>query len=158
MSIDTQQAILQLLETQYSMTLATCQNNQPWAATVFYVSDADFNLYFVSDAKTRHGSHLADQAWAAAAIQPNCQHWSDIQGLQLEGRVKLLNKANTVRALTRYLSKFEQIKTLIEQPQDANEKIISARLLTANFYCLSPERIRLIDNRRHFGYKAELVL
>jgi hypothetical protein len=41
------------------MSMATCDNNIPWAASVFFVADDAFNLYFVSSASSRHSLNVA---------------------------------------------------------------------------------------------------
>lgn len=158
MSTETYQAIQQLLETCNIMTLATCLDGKPWAATVFYVSDSELNLYFVSDQRTRHGQHLQTAAWAAGAINPDCAHWSEIRGVQFEGCVTVLEGMARLRALGLYFTRFPDVKALFEQPKDHNESTIASRLLAAHIYQLCPERIRLIDNRQRFGYKTEIVL
>lgn len=158
MNSEIHHAIQQLLETHNTMTLATCEHDQPWATSVFYASDAELNLYFVSDSRTRHGRHLTANQWAAGAINPDCANWSEICGVQFEGQVTELDGVARVTALGCYLAKFSQIKTLFEQPRDNNEETIAARLLAATLYKLSPNWIRLIDNQRYFGYKAELIL
>ena len=158
MTTETHLAIKQLLETHNTMTLATCLDDKPWAATVFYVSDSELNLYFVSDQRTRHGRHLQTTAWAAGAINADCSNWSEICGVQFEGHVTVLEGLARVSALSRYFLKFPDVKSLFEQPKNPDEERIASCLLAAQLYKLSPERMRLIDNRQQFGYKSEIML
>ncbi len=156
MKDDRRQAIRRLLETHHTITLATCEDERPWAATVFYASDAALSLYFVSDRRTRHGRHLAASGLTAGAVNPDCASWGEVQGLQLEGRVTVLTGVAHMAALKRYLTKFPEIGALFEKPQDQDEATIAKRLWAADFYKLTPGWIRLIDNRLGFGCKAEL--
>ena len=150
--------MLRMLAAYNTATLATAGDGRPWAAAVFYASDRDLNLYFVSDHRTRHGRDLAADARVAAAINPDCDNWNDVRGLQLEGRVEVLDGAARLAGLAHYLAKFHDVKALFEAPRDRNEETIAQRLKAANLYRLQPDYVRLIDNSRWFGYKAELRL
>lgn len=151
-------AIKRFLEAHNTATLATAGEAGPWAATVFYASDADLNLYFVSDHRTRHGRDLAASPRLAAAVNPDCGRWSEVRGLQMEGQVRVLDGAARVAGLARYLARFPDVAALFERPRDRNEETIASRLKAANLYRLRPAMIRLIDNSRWFGFKAELRL
>ncbi len=153
---EARQAIRRLLEAHKTLTLATCAGEEPWATPVFYVSDHELNLYFVSDRRTRHGHNLAASGRAAGAIHGDCGSWADIRGVQLEGRVTVLEGMARLTALKQFLSKFPDVGTLLERPKDTNEATIASRLREANVYKLSPDWIRMIDNSRSFGYKEEI--
>ena len=155
---DFQDAVRRMLEAHHTVTLATTGEDGPWAATVFFASDADLNLYFVSDHRTRHGRHLAASPEAAAAINPDCSAWGEVRGLQLTGRVQVLNGLARVAGLRHYLAKFHDVRALFETPRNPDEATIAERLKAAQLYRLEPRWIRLIDNRRGFGYKEECVL
>lgn len=151
-------AVRALLTAQSTLTLATSGPDGPWAAAVFFASDDDLNLYFVSDPRTRHGRGLVARGRAAGAVHPDCDDWADIRGLQLEGSVCVLDGDARDAALRCYLAKFPRIRSLYEQPRDDGEALIARRLRQASLFRLVPERIRLIDNGRGFGFKAELRL
>lgn len=142
-----------------TLTLATsAADGAPWAATVFFAADDDFNLYFVSDHRTRHGRDIDANARAAATVNPDCDNWHAVQGLQVEGAVAVVTGMARARALALYLRKFPQIDALFAAPQGEHEETIAARLKAANFYRLTPARIRVIDNSRGFGWRVELEL
>lgn len=149
--------IAQLLSDRCTMTLATCGNG-PWAASVFFVSDPQFNLHFVTDPKTRHGQDLVDSGSAAAAINEDCRDWMTIQGIQLEGSVVQIEPAERAHVLGLYLDKFSTVRELVQSPKTDQERLIGERLTASPFFRLQPARIRLIDNTRGFGSKAELFL
>ena len=158
MTVEIRQAIRQLLESHNTITLATTDGENPWATAVFFASDAELNLYFVSDRRTRHGRNLADNGRVAGAVSSDCASWSEIRGLQLQGQVTVLEGFARLSALKTYLSKFPDLSSLLERPLDKNEETIAARLREANIYRLSPDWIRLIDNSMGFGYKEEIIL
>lgn len=158
MNDETRQTIRQLLEGHNTLTLATTDGESPWATAVFFASDAELNLYFVSDRRTRHGCNLAANDRVAGAVSSDCATWNEIRGLQLEGQVTVLEGLARLSALKTYLSKFPDVSSLLERPQDKSEETIATRLREANIYRLSPDSIRLIDNSLGFGYKEELIL
>jgi len=157
-SDEIRQTIRQLLESHSTITLATTDGESPWATAVFFASDAELNLYFVSDRRTQHGRNLANNGRVAGAVSSDCATWSEIRGLQLEGQVTVLEGLARLSALKTYLSKFPDVSSLLERPQGKNEETIATRLREANIYRLSPDWIRLIDNSLGFGYKEELIL
>lgn len=151
-------AVRQMLEAHNTATLATTSADGPWAATVFFASDADLNLYFVSDRRTRHGRDLAVRPEAAVAIHPDCGTWAEVRGLQITGRVELLDGPERATGLGYYLAKFHDVKALYEMPRSPDEQTIAERLKAASLYRLTPHWIRLVDNSRRFGFKEEITL
>jgi hypothetical protein len=140
-----------------TLTLATTQGNEPWAATVFFAADKHFNLYFVSDHRTQHGRDTEANPTIAATINPDCDNWHDVRGLQIRGQVSVVEGAERAKALAIYFKKFPQIDVLYAKPKGEHEETIAARLKAANFYKITPEMIRVIDNAQGFGYREEFV-
>jgi hypothetical protein len=145
----------QFLNEISTLTLATSDGNVPWAATVFFAADSKFNLYFVSDHRTRHGRDMVGNPKVAATINPDCDNWHDVAGLQIHGTVSVVDGVERVKALAIYLKKFPQIDALFARPEGEHEETIAARLKAANFYRITPEMIRVIDNEQGFGYREE---
>ena len=140
-----------------TLTLATVSSDKPWAATVFFAADKNFNLYFVSDHRTRHGRDIEINSRVAATINPEVDNWHDVSGLQIEGSVEVVAGAGRVKALALYLKKFPQIDALYASPKGEHEETIAKRLKAANFYCIKPDFIRVIDNAQGFGYREEFT-
>ena len=84
------QQILDYLRSRNTKTLATSAGDVPWAATVFFAS-GDLKLYFFSASESRHCQNLAANARVAVTVQEDYQDWRKIKGIQLEGRVELLD-------------------------------------------------------------------
>jgi uncharacterized protein YhbP (UPF0306 family) len=147
-----------MLAAHNTLSLATVRDGIPWAATVFFASDRELNLYFVSDHRTRHAQDLANCAAVAATVNADCRAWSDVKGLQMTGRVVVLTGTARVKGLAIYLAKFADVKALFERPASKDEETIAQRLKAANLYRLEPQWIRLIDNSQWFGYKQEFEL
>ncbi len=140
-----------------TLTLATSNNNAPWAATVFFVADSKFNIYFVSDHRTQHGRDMVANEQVAATINPDCDNWHAVAGLQIRGKVAIVEGMERAKALAIYFRKFPQIDALFAKPEGEHEVTIAARLKAANFYKITPELIRVIDNEQGFGWREEFA-
>jgi uncharacterized protein YhbP (UPF0306 family) len=138
------------------MSLATCEDNTPWAASVFFVADDAFNLYFISSQSSRHSQNGATNSRIAVTINKDHSDWFTISGLQIEGSVAVSPVQERERVLALYLNKFPSLSSLRDNPSNEQEKLIVDRLMASDFYCLTPRNIRLIDNSMGFGFKAEL--
>ncbi len=152
------QAVRELLESTPAMSLSTCRDGRPWAATLFFASDPELRLYFVSDRRTRHAEDIAAGSPVAATVTPQCRHWHDVRGLQIEGRAQVLTGVARLAGLKCFLGRFPDVRALFERPEGDDERTIAERLKSANLYCLTASRIRLIDNSRGFGFREELQL
>ena len=100
---------------------------------------------------------MAANSCVAATINPEVDNWNEVRGLQLEGQVEIVSGAGRVKALALYLKKFPQIDALYAAPRDEHEETIAKRLQAANFYCIKPDFIRVIDNGQGFGYREEFT-
>lgn len=154
---DPRRRIANFLAARNTASLATRGDQRPWAASVFFVSDDDLNLYFVTDPKTLHGQHL-DDGPVAATINEDVGDWSAIQGVQLTGWANRLSDAERSAALPLYLRKFPDVRHMVDAPTSEQERLIGERLMATPFYRVKPDWIRLIDNRIRFGFKEELTL
>jgi hypothetical protein len=155
---DVRAEIRRMLELHSTLTLATVQGGVPWAASLFYVSDEQFNLYFVSDGRTRHVQDMIASPAVALAINADVDNWNDVRGLQVEGEAGRVDGTERTRALALYLAKFLSVKALFEAPASGDEQTIAERLKLADFWRVTPRFIRLIDNGRGFGFRSELRL
>jgi hypothetical protein len=158
MTGDLRAEIRRLLEDYNTLALATSGDGVPWVASVFYVSDGDLNLYFVSDHRTRHAREMAANPRVALAINADPDNWNDVRGLQVEGQTARVEGMERAKALALYLGKFTSVKALFETPKSADEHAIVQRLRSTDFWRVTPSFIRIIDNSRGFGFKAELQL
>jgi uncharacterized protein YhbP (UPF0306 family) len=140
---------LAYLERHTVLSLATYGRQGVWAAAVFYANDG-FDLYFLSAGHTRHIQNLGHNSRAAATIQENYADWPTIQGIQLEGEVRLLSGAERASAIDMYRRKYAFL-------QDAGPAI-EAELEKVNWYCLTPDLLYFIDNSLGFGHRDEIAL
>src|SRR3970040_346512 len=127
MAEDLKQQILSYMESHNTMTLATCQGDIPWAATVFYASDS-FRLYFFSAPDSRHCQNLAANPRVAVTIQEDYHDWREIKDIQLEKG----------KAMVVYARKYPQVMKIFTDPSSG---VFYQAFLKVKFYCVVPERI-----------------
>jgi len=153
MSENLKQQVLDYLESHNTMTLATSAGDVPWAATVFYASDK-LRLYFFSAPDSRHCQNLAANARVAVTIQEDYKDWRQIKGIQLEGRVMLVDGVlEKAKAMAIYARKYADIIKLFTDPGSG---VYYKAFLKVKFYCVEPERVFYIDNEQGFGQRQEL--
>lgn len=155
MSEELKRQILNYMESHNTMTLGTCQEDIPWAATVFYASDG-LRLYFFSTPDSRHCQNLTANPRVAVTIQEDYRDWRKIKGIQLEGKIvavdSLIEKG---KAMAVYARKYPEVMKVFTSPASG---MFYQAFLKVKFYCVVPERILYIDNEQGFGKRQELVV
>lgn len=145
------------LELHATLTLATVgDDGLPAAAAVFYAHDADLNLYFLSEAHTRHGRNLTVTPQVAGTIQAEGQDWRSIRGLQVRGVASIIPVSGVAHAASIYGRKFAFVGALLATGGSLG--VLAGPLARARFWVLHPTWFRLIDNTVDFGFKEELTL
>ena len=153
-------SILGYLAAHNVMTIASCDRNVPWAAAVFYASD-EFDLYFFSNPKSRHGVNMAANAVVSAAIHEDYSDWRAIRGIQLEGRAERLRSLRLrARFWEVYLRKFPFVKQFFSLGGQAGSiaDILQAKLAGVRLYRIVPHAVYFIDNSKGFGHRERLDL
>jgi uncharacterized protein YhbP (UPF0306 family) len=140
------------LADHHVVTLATHGAEGPWAAAVFYACDGA-SLIFLSAPGTRHCRNLAQDARCAATIQEDYREWSQIKGIQLEGRVVELQGDEEKRAQRLYGEKFPVVGAVANVPP----AIVKA-LAKVRWFKLVPEHFHFIDNGKGFGHRDKIDL
>jgi uncharacterized protein YhbP (UPF0306 family) len=141
-------AVAKVLAAHSTLTLATvAAGGQPMAASLFFVSDAALNVYWVSSANSRHSRNLALNPRAALTVANTTWSWAEISGVQMEGTVAVVAAGAAWQAVwDLYRAKFafaEDFQAIVERSQ---------------FYHFTPAWARLIDNGQGFGHKEEMRL
>ena len=131
-----------------TMTLATVgSTGEPHAAPVYFATDSQLRFYFFSESTSQHTQDIQYKSSAAAALYPECLDWQGIRGAQMRGIVQPVDPGGQWEAAWQlYKSKFPFVSELKE--------VVARNQL----HCFSPTWIRLIDNRRSFGFKQEWLL
>lgn len=90
------------------MQVATVKNSQPWICTLYYVSDTDNNLYWISKPDTRHSKEIENHPKVAVAIPVKFESLS-VVGLQIEGNAQVVKNTSEIKRIARlYTDKFSR--------------------------------------------------
>lgn len=150
MGASLRERVLALLGEHHVMTLSTIGADGPWAAAVFYAHE-DLRLYFLSSPTSRHAENLARDARAAATIQRDYDDWPGIRGLQLEGTVREVARADEARVRALYQERYPLIGGGAGVPRKLLEALDKIR-----WYEFVPKDIHLIDNTLGFAHREHL--
>ena len=158
MSDDLRDRVLAYLAAHNTVSLATVQDGQPWAATVFY-ANVSTDLFFLSEPKTRHCQNLRANDRVAGTINEDYRDWQQIKGIQLEGRaVEVTGKVELARALAAYLGKYPFVRQFLSPGQLLQGVQIAGKTFDIRLWRLRPERLYYLDNARGFSNRQELPL
>jgi len=131
-----------------TMTLATIdREGKPQAADLFYASDDQLNLYFLSGDRSRHAANLSRVRGVALTVHNDTWDWRDIQGVQIEGEARAVTDPDERdRAWSLFRRKFPFTSEFVDQ------------IVRSNFYVVAPKWVRLIDNTHGSDYREEFSL
>lgn len=148
--------VLDFLEAQPVLTLATVDRDGPWAAAVFYASE-EFVLYFLSDPASRHARAIGESARVAAAISDWTGGWRAVRGVQIEGdAARVPAGMEGVRARALFLAKFPAVATALANAA-SNPDLVRA-YQTVEVFRIRPRRLFWVDNQKGLGQREELPL
>lgn len=137
-------AVRALLSETRALTLATLDpDGSPRATPLFFAFEPDLGLLFLSDPDTPHMHNLARDPRAAVGLYPEVSDWQEIRGLQMKGTVSAVPEAEREEAMTTYRARFPFLEAVAEAVE------------AAGLYRFRPRWVRLIDNRRGFGFHQE---
>jgi hypothetical protein len=145
-------SIAELLRAQSTLSLATVADvgepeaGMPCVAPLFYIVDAELNLYWLSSASSQHSRNLRREPNVAVAVYPQTDEWKEIRGVQMRG----VASAVTDPALR---------KVLIEQYCERFRLggILRLAIKRSTLYKFRPRSFRLVDNSKGFGHRFDLT-
>lgn len=130
-------------------SLATVDEaGQPYSANLQYANDDDWRLIWISSESSKHSLNLRAAPQAAVTIYSHQDSQEDIHGLQIRGRVEMLESDDRDQTLDLYIEKYP---FFAEPP-------FRGALGQQRLYRFTPSWLRWIDNRRGFGWKVEKTL
>ncbi len=134
-----EERILKFIREHHIFTLAVSKENEPWCATCFYVFDEKLNRFiFTSDDDTRHIMDAVSSGnfRVSGAIALETRMVGKIRGIQFSGIMKKLEGDEKKPARKSYVEAFP-----------------IARLAPLTIWSLTPDYIKMTDNRLGFGTK-----
>lgn len=131
-----------LLDSLWTLVLAVdLESGGAHSAPLYFVRGEGFALYWLSSPASLHSREIARTGAAAAAVFRPCRKWADLRGVQIRGQAAVVRKSRGV---------IEKYKTKFNLGSELDPVITRSRL-----YRLEPRWMRLIDNRRGFGWNME---
>lgn len=113
--MDLKQLIKGYLKEAKLMQLATAVDNQPWVCSVWFASDEDLNIYWLSSTKRRHSEDvMKNQKVAGAIVNPQTPQ-DPPRGLQFQGTAEMLTKQQDIdKAMSVYAGRIFPKEKIIE--------------------------------------------
>ena len=149
--------VLGFLEQHHAMTVAAADpKGVPWATPVFYVNEG-FRLYWISNSHGRLGAYLGANPRAAVTILDASSGWQRMQGLQVEGGVRLINSwREYIRCARLYLRKFPGRGRDLFNSRTGRHFVQNGPGI--RFYQLEVERCWFTDHSKGLGSRVEMDL
>ena len=97
------------------MQVATAKGSQPWACSVYYASDHDFNLYWISKKTTRHSKEISTNKKVAGVIVSPHKMGDKVRGLSFQGTAKELKGKEAAFGMLRYAKRFAMKKPRVDK-------------------------------------------
>ncbi len=91
--------IRKYLKIAHMMQIATIKDGQPWCCTVYFVSDENLNLYWISIPERRHSQEILENEKVAAAIPIKHIPGENVIGIQVEGDAKLVQDLKEIKRI-----------------------------------------------------------
>jgi uncharacterized protein YhbP (UPF0306 family) len=137
----TKHLVLAFLKEHKLMTIAT-YGDFPWIANVYYTSDDEMNLYFMSNPATLHCKQIAQNEKVAVAIADSHQDINKFKrGLQLSGTAHELSEAAKVQHV---LKMWKMSLLEVDAPELSYHNML-AKVVTGRMFQVAPKRIKLFD-------------
>jgi uncharacterized protein YhbP (UPF0306 family) len=128
------------LGSQRLMAMAT-QGKHAWITTVYYVSDDNLNLYFISPPKSEHSQHLKENNEVACAIADSHQNAADPKvGLQLYGTASEEKGLHTIKWMLKMYNKLYPASK-----EKFNFKNFESKMMSSRVYKVTPKKIKLFN-------------
>jgi nitroimidazol reductase NimA-like FMN-containing flavoprotein (pyridoxamine 5'-phosphate oxidase superfamily) len=94
-----------LAECTYMVIGTSTKEGEPWIAPVLYVYDKEYNIYFLSAVDAVHSENILKNPKVSISIFDSHQKIGISEGVQIEGRAELVEKAEIKKAITLYCEK-----------------------------------------------------
>lgn len=147
-----QQRAMDLIANQKTLVLATSADNHPWAAPVYYVY-LKSKFYFFSSPNSKHAEHALKNQKNAAALFSDGDQLEQIEGLQMVGRIEVVQKQmERIKVTAAYLKKFPFSRKVLAEKEiggmDLGTKV--------TLYVFYPDEMYYTNNLMGFGSRLAL--
>ena len=145
--MDLNQHAREIIKNNRYLTLATSDENVPWASPVFYCVNDRYDFYFVSEKGTLHVQNAGKNSKVAVAIFDSHQKEGEGTGIQFSGIISEIPEADFPQALTTYHTTFIELTP---------EKLSGAS--PYRMYKIVPDKIFILDPQSKADKRVEVKL
>jgi uncharacterized protein YhbP (UPF0306 family) len=143
------ETVVELLRSQSTLALATCDaGGTPRVAALFYlpvcVPGEGLRLYWFSSSASRHSRNLRRDPIGAVTIYRSTDQWKQIRGVQMRGRVEVVNDRARRESIAREYAERFRLGAMLD-----------AAMSRSRLYEFQPCWLRYTDNVERLGYKFE---
>lgn len=132
------------------MLLATSSNNNPWISTVYYVTDIERNIYWLSLPERRHSKEIADNSQVAVAIA--IKQDIPVIGIQAAGSVTVVTDSAVIESiLGAYVKKYDGAG------KDFHQRFLDGKN-KHQLYKLMPDTLVLFDEAHFKEVPAQKII
>lgn len=131
--------IVKFLKEHHVLTLATCVGNKPWCSNCFYIFlENEVGFVFTSGFDTRHIQEALANTHVSGSVVLESSILGKIQGVQFEGKLRILDTTLSNKAKIAYLKRF---------PMTA--------MMNSHLWFLEVTYLKLTDNRIGFDRRLD---
>jgi len=106
-TMNTRKLIEDYLNQAKMLQVATAEDNQPWACTVYFAFDEQLNLYWISKPNRRHSEEIRNNDKVAGVIVLTHTPGDKVRGIQFQGVAsELSDKDDAVAGMKYYAERF----------------------------------------------------
>jgi uncharacterized protein YhbP (UPF0306 family) len=127
------QQVLDYMGARKALTLATCGDDGPWAATLTFVNDGA-DIYVWTRPNSNTAKHIDQGALAAFTIDDYAEDWRQQKGIQGRGRAAPVDGEGIARAADLFGEKYPELR-----PGSTSAVV---------FYKIESDTLEFIDNSR----------
>ena len=140
---------LGMIHDQRTLVLATCGDQMPWAAPVYFVFHLG-RFCFFSSPRALHIRNGLNQGVCAGSIFSDSDRWELIRGLQMTGRLEEIRSPAAMAAMAaRFVLKFPFSKNFL-RGGDVPVPDLARRV---RGYGFTPNEAFIVNNRQVFGQR-----
>ncbi|GAB4342335.1 MAG: hypothetical protein Kow0037_29630 [Calditrichia bacterium] len=114
---DIKNKIVDYLNNHPHLQIATVgPDGKPWIGTVGYVNEGAV-VYFITDKTSRKARNILQNPQVAYTVDEDYEVWSEIQGIQMEGKATLVESPEEMqRLMGLFMQKYPQAASLPPNP------------------------------------------
>lgn len=136
------------LNTAKVLQLATSNNDVPWVCSVYYVTDKNLNIYWLSYPSRRHSQNILANRNTAVSI--TVKEDLPVVGLQAEGLASEVNNMATIaKIMPKYIKKYGAGKDFMANAAKGINK--------HKMYCFKPKTYTLFDENNYGNNNPQIL-